>query len=252
MKKKKDSNPFLALWQKIILDGRIDDIAQKYRLQINLPKDGCRELEKYEKWYTEHIGQNDTLEQRRRTVCQKFCDEIVNKLPTHYYVDRQDFNSSLIQFFLLGNLDWEKITEEGASTMFSILLVNESKDFFSSKKMEDGIYIKIGPHSSIQNIQKFLSKKSSLIKSYQDAFLRIKKSPQGLKLYSSKNQGRDEFIQHLSETTRLERIELGAKKDYKEEQIAYLMKKVGCKNMTAEKVKIILHRRRKAKNSFLK
>lgn len=258
MKKGRVVNPLQTLWQKIILDRNIFEIAKKYRRQLNLPEGGCTKLGQYKRWLKKNIGDDQEKELQRQKICHQFCDEITRKIPK-YFVKEVPLKLVLISFFFNGSADYDRIEKDGAFTMFETIAVIDGKPAFSSKEIiEDGVYIKIGPYSSVDSIKEFVDKKNSLIKSVQEIFLLSKKLPTSIKLYNSPNYERDNWIEFLNSWSK-EHLKKFAEKHgyqgtgygaYKEALIAFIVTKMGDK-VTAETVKVALHRRKKQKNKFL-
>ncbi len=255
MKKKKDVNPLRALWQKMIIDGNMSIIAKRYRMKIDLPVNGCDYTEEsYEDWYKKHIGNSKIKEQKRIDICTQFCDEVIQKISPRYFVDEIKLRLLLINFFFNGSIDLKSITSEnGLLGVFKTLWIKGGKRRFPSGKIEDGVYIKIGPYSSIDSIKKYVTRNTKLIKENQKVFLYSKNLPPSIKLYSSKNYERDTKIELFNQFTKQDLKDFGVDKIYKEEQIAFIMNnKYGYKEVDDNIVKIALHRRRRAKNSLLK
>jgi hypothetical protein len=160
----------------------------------------------------------------------------------------------LINFFFNGSIETETITlDDGLFGVFETLLIENEKRRFPKEKIRDGIYIKIGPYSSIDSIKKYIIKNTKLIKEIQEGFLLSKKLPLSFKLYSSKNHNRDTKIERLNSFTKQDLKELFCmNNEYKESQIACIMNRWGYKEVDDKIVKIVLNRRRKAKNQYLK
>lgn len=227
-----ESNNVLAFWQKTLLDAKVITLAKKFRKEFGVPINGFESFEEFEKWRLNNVEKNEN-DQRRIDNFNEFVQEAEKFVSHKGIVTDVHFRLMLADFFYCGTVEM-KTLEKAKYSEFKVEI------------FDDGVYIKIGPYSPIDQIKKYILSNSSLIKSAQKGYrLRENLSSQKkFKLYKNFNRDRDISIVNGFGTKELR--ESGAVGTYKHDLIANLMKKIGYKGvLNGEIVKIALQRRRK-------
>ena len=120
---------------------------------------------------------------------------------------------------------------------------------FSSFKegLEDGVYIKIGPRTSINHIKEYLRTNGKRVRDAQRLFLKVTKVPLAKKPKLHGNFKRDNWIASLSEWSRSELKSFGGVGQTKYAMISHLMRLIGYNKgiMNPDIVKMAIQRRRK-------
>ncbi len=236
------SNPVLAFWQRIVLDGRVDALAIKWREKVGIPSNGFDTYDDYEIWHKEIIQKNK--EKQRISETQKFVDEAVNLIPYSGTLSETHFRGLMIDFFYLGDVDVQEFEKLEFSGM-KVLFAKDGKFHFSvSKKLEDGVYIKINPFLKISKIKEYIEREKVLIRSAQDLYFQAFKISKPKKIKLPTHFNRDRIILMLDGYSNKElKDKYGVSKAYKHMTISGIMNNLGAKEVTPEIVKSIIQRR---------
>lgn len=236
------SNPVLAFWQRIVLDGRVDALAVKWREKVGVPRNGFDTHDEYEIWHKEILEKNK--EKERISETQKFVDEAVDLIPYSGTLSKIDFRCLMIDFFYLGGVDVEEFEKLEFSGM-QVLFAKDGKFHFSaSKKLEDGVYIKINPFLKVSKIKEYIEREKALIRSAQDLYFQALKINKPKKIKIPTHFNRDRIILMLDGYSNKElKDKYGVSKAYKHMTISSVMNNLGAKEVTPEIVKSIIQRR---------
>ncbi len=246
MKKEKgDDNPILALWQRVILDGRISKLAIGFREELGMPIDGFDSLDEYNIWHKKFV--NKEFSKNIDLVFQRFVQKSKEIIPYEGLIGETIFQMLIFEFLILNEI---KDLESFGGSGMSIVTIKDSKQYNSKLKVytgeiEDGVYIKIKPFSTIERILKYIENNRSLIRAYLKDYVESENLKKPKKIKASSHFKRDKRIILLNQYSKkdLEKV-FEIKGDYKEMVIRALMNKNGYQRVTSDIVKAVIRRRR--------
>jgi len=243
IKKAKDNNPVLALWQGVLLDGRIYKLAKIWRKEIGIPAICFDSSKDFEVWH-EKVKESKK-ESERISKSHKFIEESKSIIPYQGVLNEIHFSMLMLDFLYYGEVDTEDFKDWKYSQM-GVLIIKDNKKFLDfSKEIEDGVYIKVGSFSKIYHILKYIDKKRDLIEATQKTYTEIAKIKKPKKIKMRVDFKKDEKILFLNQLS---------KKDIKEyfnpygkgkyEMISDVMKKNGYKDIKIGAVRAVIQRRK--------
>lgn len=243
-----ESNIPMALWQRVRLDGRIYTQASEIRKSINIPVSGFANEDEFIAWYADN-SENNQLDKDFENKIEIFIEKTKKYIPYKGIVPETSFKMMMFKFFLFNEIKEEYIKSIKDYGM-GIKIVKDGKtynkyemEFLSG--IEDSVYIKIKPFSTIDSIIKYIQKNKSLIRESLNKFADIKRLAKPKKIKISSHFKRDLLITQLNEYSK-KQIEdfVGIKTSYKDKSICLLMKKMGINGITESIVKTVKQRRR--------
>ena len=244
-KKQGGNNPAVTLWQNVLLNAEIITLAKKFRKEFGVPEKGFTSYEKFKKWQEELIKKEGD-DKKRINNFNAFAEEAKNIVSYRGTLSDLAFRKILIDFYYFNEVDHEILNDTKYSELGVDILIDNTG--FAGKNIEDGVYIKIGPHTPIQTIKQYIQDKKSLIRSAQELFAKSRKIPKPGKQKWQKNFERDDRIMSLNELSNKELRPLTPDlrpNAYKEERIAEIMTNLGWQGVNSGVVKTVIQRRRK-------
>lgn len=234
----------LALWQRVLLDGKAQDLVIKFRRKLKIPINGFSSAKDFDAW-NKKIKKSELLK-----IAKLFIRESKELVPYQGILKEVHFELLMYEFLYFNEVEEEHLFGLENSDM-AVVMVKEGKVFLSHKdKIEDGVYIKLSNSSTIDSVKSYINLNRELIRSAMKFFneskmLKIAKVKKPKKFKHSPHFKRDKMIVDLSEYSKKE-IEkfLGFKEDYKEMAIRSLMRQMGYSKITSDMVKAVLRRRR--------
>jgi len=239
----KEANAVLSLWERVQLDGRIYRLAKKFREKIEIPNDGFDSSNKFETWHKQIKIKGKELE--RITNTNQFIEKSKQLFPYQGIMREVHFRLLMLSFLYYNEVDSEDLNKWRYSEM-GVEIIKNGKEFFAPfKEITDGVYIKIGPFSTIDNINKYIDHNRDLIRSALNLYIKSEKikKPKGIK--GSPKFERNSLIIGLNKYSKKE-IEkyFQVKADYKYMAIVSLMKEAGYAGVTDEIVRAVIQRRK--------
>lgn len=238
-----ESNPVLALWQRVILDGCVHELAREFREKLKMPLDGFHPPSDYKIWYKKHHKDSNT-----EILFSNFVKESKKIIPYKGVIDDTHLDMILINLICNNNTDYDYLNSIKNSGM-DIKIIKDSKIFNPRTKeyaedIKDGVYIKLKPFSTIDSILKYVENNKILIRKSLKEFNESSNLKKPKKNKISSNFERDSTILIIDEWSKKE-IErnFNIKADYKDMAISLLMRGMGEK-VTSSIVKSVKQRRK--------
>ncbi len=155
------------------------------------------------------------------------------------------FRQLLIPYFYYNEIEDDEFEELKFSEL-DVVIIMDGKPFLR-ENLENGVYIKIGPRTSVEQIKAYLVKNRPVITSAQKLIFDGKQIPLARKPKLYRNFKRDRNIAILARYSKKTLHEFGGKGNTKEEVIADLLKQTGFNKgiLNSGVVKMVIQRRRK-------
>jgi len=241
------SNPIFALWQRVILDGRIYELARECRKNINIPENGFSSDEEFNIWYKRF--EDKKLSSIIESNTKFFTEKLKEIIPYNGIISETSFSMLMIRFLINNKIEDEYLDLLKNSGMGVKIIKNSKtynkygKEFFG--EIEDGVYIKLKPFSTIESILKYIEDNKSLIRNSLKTYTENANLEKPKRIKNSSHFKRDSMILALDEYSKKE-IEknFNIKAKYKEMAISLLMKAMGEKRVTSSIVKAVKQRRK--------
>lgn len=242
-----NSNLVKSFWQSMYIDGRIIALALDFRLKIGMPEKGFATTEEWERWRKETEEKYGT-DQTRIDNFNEFEKEVKEIYPHIGVLSDMGFRQLLIIYFIYNSLENEDFEKIRFSEFDVITVKNHQPVLYLKEKLQDGVYIKIGPKTSIIQFKNYLNMNSKWIKAVQKHFLEMTKPPLVKHVKSHPNFGRDNMIVWLNRLSKKELEEdMGGFGNTKEAVIASIIRDITKKKIiNSGIVKTVLLRRRRA------
>ena len=227
------------------IDGRIITLARRFRSEIGMPEKGFDTTEEFDKW-REQLKTKYGSDQTRIDNFNEFDNEVEKVQPHVGILSDVAFRRLLIIYYYYNSIEDEDFEEVRFSEFNVVIVKNNKPAFFGKEKLKDGVYIKIGPKSSIKHLKEFLQSNSKLIKSAQGHFIDMTKPSLVKKIKAHPNFSRDNMIIWLSRLDKETLEEIGGFGNTKEEVIANVVRDVTNKKKIVNSgvVKTVIQRRR--------
>ena len=149
-----ESNPVLALWQRIVLDGQILKLATECREKVDIPKNGFSSSAEVDIWYKKTRDKNFNL--IVESNIKLFIEKMKRVAPYEGIVSEMTFEMLVLEFLMYKKIEDEYFSSFSSDGMNTYVIKNGktynrlAKEFLAD--IDDGIYIKINPFSSIEKI----------------------------------------------------------------------------------------------------
>jgi hypothetical protein len=242
-----ESNHALALWQRVILDGRISKFARSYRIKLQMPLDGFNHLEEYNNWYKKNINNTNTIKH-----LTAFIKESKSIIPYDGIIDDIDMEIILIEYLCDNNINHSYFKKAKYSGM-QIKTIKDSK-LYNSRidkyvgHVKDGVYIKLKNFTSLDEISRYIEDNKSLIKKTLSDYALSMNLLKPKKFKISSNFERDKKILNYNQYS-LKELQERSGMNYKDKNtlISEIMKEFGPKVKGGERtnhgiVKIVRER----------
>lgn len=239
------NNPVIALWQKVILDGRIPNLARQYRLKIGIPAYGFDTFEEFDVWH------NELEKTKSREILDKnlscFTDDLKSIIPYEGIIQENSFKFFMFKFLIFGKIENEDLISLRDSGM-GIVTVKNSKLFYPPTKrivgeVDDGVYLKIKDFSTIQSIIEYIESNKDHLRNSLEIYAKSEGLIKPKRIKSSLNFERDKRILALSKYPKriLEEV-FNVKGEYKYTVISKLLNMHGYKGVTSSIVRAVQQR----------
>lgn len=245
-KSSKQTNLVKSFWQNVRIDGRVMNLAEQFRIKINMPAKGFESTDNFEQWKEDLCKENGSDDARVNNF-NDFETEVTKTVPHIGVLSDMAFRKLLIIFYYYNSIEDEDYEDLRFSEFEVVTIEDNQPIIFHKAGIKDGVYIKIGPKTSIKQIKEFLDAKSARIRDAQRFFLDVTKPVLVQKLKSHPNFARDNMMVWLNRLDKKALEEIGGFGNTKEEIIANIIKDVTNhkKILNSGVVKTVLQRRRK-------
>lgn len=239
----RDNNPVLALWQRVILDGRIYKLARECRKKIGIPENGFNSFDEFDIW----IKKIDSKIESETTL---FIEKSKKIIPYEGIITDNSFRYLMMEFLI-----YDKIKDGHFSSLnnsgMGVKIIKDSKIFYPKLKeyigeIEDGVYVKIKPFSTIDGILKYIENNKDLIRNSLKDYAESAKLTKPKRIKASSHFQRDFMILMVDDEYSKKEIEenYNIKADYKDMAIARLISIKVEKGVTSSIVKAVKQRRK--------
>lgn len=245
MKTSKHTNLVRSFWQNVQIDGRVITLAKQFRTKIGMPTKGFETTDELEQW-KEELRKKNGSDDARVSNFNDFEKEVQKILPHVGVLSDDAFRKLLILYYYYNSIVDEDF-ENVRFSEFKIVAIEDNQPIiFRKDGLEDGVYIKIGPKTSIKQIKEFLDAKSSGIRDAQKFFLDMTKPTLVQKLKLHPNFARDNMIIWLNRLDKEALEEIGGFGNTKEAVIANVVRDITNKKKIVNSgvVKTVIQRRR--------
>lgn len=166
MKQKQHKN--ITTWNKALksFDG---NIINEGRLKLGIPKNGFKNQEEFDTWDNNNQFYENRLNiqpksGKGRVLLDDFegLVESISKMSQHI---NNGFYLAIWEHVFYDEVS-EKTLIESNSSGCEVIFINKSSENF----VDDGVYVKIGPHSNTSDIKDFLHKNTRFIKDLQKIY----------------------------------------------------------------------------------
>ncbi len=220
-----ESNPVLALWQRVILDGRVIALAKEFRKKLNIPDNGFKSDKEFDIW----IRKVDSILEPET----KFFIEKSRKIvPYEGILTDNSFKYLIFKYLINGKIENEDLNSLKYSGM-RIVTIKDRKLFYPPLKetigeIDDGVYIKIKDFSTIDNILKYIQNNKAFIRNSLKVYAESKKLIKPKRMKVSSNFYRDMKILFYNQYSKKElEGRSGIKAKDKNILISLIMKEFG-------------------------
>lgn len=251
-----NNSSFGALWQRVILDGRIYKLAREFRKKIEMPENGFDLSDsqyKFNIWHKKFKKKNkSSLPELSIT---NFIEKAKEIIPYRGIITDSSFDYLMMNFLIFDKVKDDDLNSLNNSGMdISIIKDGKSLSLYGmehagkeyGKKVENGVYLKIAPFSTIDKILKYIENKKTLIKKSLKIYTENIKLEKPRRFKTSSHFNRDFMILKVDDMFSKKEIEekFNIKADYKDIAIARLIDAKVEKGVTPSIVKAVKQRRK--------
>lgn len=244
---KKENNSVIALWQRAILNGGIAKLAIEFRKKVGVPVNGFNSPEDFSIW--DKQCENNKNEEKIGTSINLYLEE--SKKIIHYEGILEELSFQILALkFLFNNKIEEEYLDSLKNSGAGVIIVKQGRKFSKHLKesigeVEDGVYIKIKPFSTISSILKYVEDKKLFIKDSLKVYAENSNLKKPKRMKVSSNFERDRAILLLNSYSKKElEKKFDVKTPYKDQTISFLMRIRGEKEVTQSIVKSVKERRK--------